>query len=335
MSDAPKSLSEKLEALVAEFNDLAARSKAAAARVQSAAYEAKSAEIRADLNKVLDQFIPTVDKSALKGHDIVFLINKSEDMGEGYASPIGAAIEIARSLNSATNGHDTAVSAGLWEAGNNTKWVNLNDFDRMEKAREKTKTNGKEFLPVAKDIMIGNTPDKQTERKKHYIVVSTGSVSDNLDHTAQMLNTAMQMNPRVTVDFISFGTGEGNIKDLAAKLTPPSDAQKSGVYNVAKPEDLHGAVMSVLTGRFAGLAPEAPKPVEAPKVVAEEPKAVTPVAAETKTESPAATEVKKPDAPSAAVVQTAVAATADTPKAVPAATEGKGRRRFIIFGPRQ
>ncbi|TAL27242.1 MAG: hypothetical protein EPN97_17845 [Alphaproteobacteria bacterium] len=330
MSDAPKPMSEKLEALAAEFNDLAARSKAAAAKLQSAAFEAKSAEIRAELNKVLDEFIPTVDKSALKGHDIVFLINKSEGMGEGFASPIGAAIDIARSLHAATGGHDTAVSAGLWEAGNNTKWVNLSDSDRMEKAREKTKTNGKELLPVAKDIMIANTPDKQGERKKHYIVVSTGSVSDNIDHTAQMLNTAMQMNPRVTVDFISFGSGEGNIKDLAAKLTPPTDAQKSGVYNVAKHEELHGAVMSVLTGRFAGVAPEAPK------VVVEETKTAAPVATETKPDAPVVAEVKKPEAP-AVIVETAVAASApETPKAGPAApAEGKGRRRWIIFGPRQ
>lgn len=336
MSDAPKPMSEKLEALAAEFNDLAARSKAAAAKLQSAAFEAKSAEIRAELDKVLDQFIPTVDKSALKGHDIVFLINKSQDMGAGFASPLGAAIEIARSLNSATGGHDTAVSAGLWETGNNTKWVNLSDSDRMEKAREKSNSNGKELLSVTKDIMIGNTPDKQGERKKHYIVISAGSVSDNLDHSAQMLNTAMQMNPRVTVDFISFGAGDGNIKDLAAKLTPPTEAQKSGVYNVAKPEDLHGAVMSVLTGRFAGVAPETPRPVEAAKVVAEEPKAAAPVVTETKSEAPVVTEAKKADAPPAAVVETAVAASAEAPKAVPAApVEGKGRRRWIIFGPRQ
>ncbi|MEZ0223493.1 MAG: hypothetical protein ACAH83_02985 [Alphaproteobacteria bacterium] len=327
----PLTPSEKLQALADEFNDLAARSKATAAKLQSAAFEAKSQEIRAELNKVLDEFIPTVNKSALKGHDIVFLINKTEEMGDGFSSPIGAAIDIARSLNAATNGHDTGVSAGLWETGSNTKWVNLGDSDRMEKAREKTKSTGKEFLPVAKDIMIGNTPDKQGERKKHYVVISTGSVSDNIDHTAQMLNTAMQMNARVTVDFISFGTGEGNIKDLAAKLTPPSDAQKSSVYNIAKHEDLHGTVMSLLTSRFAGVTPEAPKPVEAPKVVAE----VAPVATEAKTKAPAATDVKKPDAPSAAVVETAVAATAETPKAVPAASEGKGRRRFIIFGPRQ
>jgi hypothetical protein len=330
----PLTPSEKLQALADEFNDLAARSKATAAKLQSAAYEAKSVEIRAELNKVLDEFIPTVDKSALKGHDIVFLINKTEEMGDGFSSRIGAAIDVARSLNAATHGHDTSVSAGLWESGSSTKWINLSDSDRMEKAREKSKSTGKELLPVAKDIMIGNTPDKQGERKKHYIVISTGSVSDNIDHTAQMLNTAMQMNSRVTVDFISFGTGEGNIKDLAAKLTPPSDAQKSGVYNIAKHEDLHGVVMSLLTNRFAGAAPDPQKPVEAPKAAAEETK-TAPVATEAKPDAPVVAEVKKPDAP-AAVVETAVAASApETPKAVPAVTEGKGRRRWIVFGPRQ
>jgi hypothetical protein len=324
--------SEKLQALADEFNDLAARSKAAAAKLQSAVYEAKSQEIRAELNQVLDEFVPTVDKSALKGHDIVFLINKTEAMGDGFASPIGAAIDVARSLNAATHGHDTGVSAGLWETGSNTKWVNLVDSDRMEKAREKTKSTGKELLPVAKDIMIGNTPDKQGERKKHYIVISTGSVSDNIDHTAQMLNTAMQMNSRITIDFISFGAGEGNIKDLAAKLTPTTDAQKSGVYDIAKHEDLHGVVMSLLTNRFAGAAPEPQKPVEAPKAVAEEAKTTASVTAEVKPDAPVVVEVKKADT----VVETAVAASApETPKAAPAATESKGRRRWILFGPRQ
>lgn len=331
MSEEPKTLSEKLRAVRDEFNDIAARAKAAASKLESAMWEAQSAELRAKMDKVLDQFIPTVDKSSLKGHDIVFLINKSQDMGEGLLSPIGAAISVASSLSSATSGHDTKVSALLWEGGAYTKGLSLTDFDRQDKAREKTNSNTKDLLPAVKEIMVANTPDKQDDRKKHYIIISPGNITDNLDYSAQMMNTAMQMNPRVTFDFVSFGDGNGNVKDLVAKLTPPDAAQNAGSVLVQKHEDLNAAIMGVLTTRFQGLAPvkpveaheaeateamkgfvkaatattapaapapEAAKPVETPQVVAEPPKAEPP----------------KAEAPAVAAAQAAAPATPGSKK---------------------
>jgi len=46
------------------------------------------------------------------------------------------------------------------------------DFERQEKAREKTNNNAKDLLPAMKDIMVNNTPDKQDGRSKHYIIIS-------------------------------------------------------------------------------------------------------------------------------------------------------------------
>ncbi|MEZ0261510.1 MAG: hypothetical protein ACAH80_10905, partial [Alphaproteobacteria bacterium] len=122
------------------------------------------------------------------------------------------------------------------------------------------------------------TPDKTTDRQKHYVIISDGKATDNIDVTAQMLTAAMALNPRITVDFINVGllAGDGNIKDLAAKLNAP-------VYNVAKHEEVHGAMMAVLTKRFAKV--EAPK-VEAPKVEATAAPAEAPVAVAAAVEPP-------------------------------------------------
>lgn len=313
MSEEPKKLSEKLRAVRDEFNDLAAKSKAAAARLDTAIWEAQSAEMRADLDKVLDQFVPTVDKSSLKGRDIIFLINKSQDMGEGLASPIGAALGVASTLSSATSGHDVKVGALLWEAGSYTKAVALNDYDRIDKAREKTKSNGKDLLPAVREIMVSNTPDKQDGRQKHFIVVSTGSVTDNIDHSAEMINTAMKLNPRITFDFLSFGNGEGNMKDLIAKLTPSSEAQAPANLMVRQPEDLNGIVMGLLKTRIS----HAPMPVNAP--VAEAPKveaAVAPEAPKAEAVKPAETvaELPKAEAPPVATAQASVPATPGSKK---------------------
>jgi hypothetical protein len=82
-----------------------------------------------------------------------------------------------------------------------------------------------------------------------------------------MIETAMQMNPRVTFDFISVGAG--NIGELAAKIKAPTDAQKPGVLTIAGHEQLGATVMNVLQARFAGQVPvEAPKPEAPPKAEA-------------------------------------------------------------------
>ncbi len=328
MSEEKKPLSERLRAARDEFNDLAAKSKAAAGKLDLLITEAFAQENRTELNKVLDQFIPTVDKSALKGHDIVFLINKSTDMGEGFFSPIGAAISTATSLAAATGGHDVRVSGLLWEAGNSTKALALGDSDRLEKAREKSKTTNKELLPAVREIMLNNTPDKQDGRQKHFIVVSTGSVTDNVEHSVEMINTALRMNPRITFDFVTVGTGEGNMQDLVSKIDAP-EARKPSYLLVSKHEDLNGAVMNILTGRFKG---EAPKPVEAPKVV-EAPKAeaaaVVPEAPKPAEQQPKA-EAPKTDIAQASKAEAPAMAEAAQPQA--AAVPAAGKKKWYRFG---
>lgn len=254
MSDEPKKpLSAELRAIRDEYNDIAKRIKDATSRLDRAIWEVEAKERRAELDKTLDEFVPH-NYGALKGHDVSFLINKSKDMGDGYNSRIGAAVDAAFKVHVAVGCHDTKVGIALWDTS--TSHLRI-DADRLDKAREKTANNAKDLLPVVKDIMISNTPDKQGDRQKHYVIISDGNVTDNPDFSVQMIETAMKMNPRVTFDFISFGPG--SINDLAAKVNAPTDAQKPGIYTVEKPEDLNATVMSVLAQRFAAPAP-APKP---------------------------------------------------------------------------
>jgi hypothetical protein len=272
MSEEKKPYSAELRAVRDEFNDIAKRAQEAAKKLDSLIWKAEDAERRAAHDKVLDQFVDRRHE-LLKGHDVTFYIAKTQGMGEGYNSPVGAVISTAQDINFAVDSsHGVNFSAALYDT--TTKGLNLTNSDRLDKARDKTANQACDLQPIAKEILVNNTPDKASDRQKHYIIISEGKATDNVDVTAQMLTAAMALNPRITVDFISVGTGEGNIKDLAAKLNAP-------VHTVAKHEELKGAMIAVLTTRFAK--------VEAPKV--EAPKAETPVA------TPAVVEVTKQPKP--------------------------------------
>jgi hypothetical protein len=277
----PKPLSAQLRAVREEYNELAKRSQAAAAKLDPLIWEIEAKERRAEHDKTLDEFVPR-NYELLKGHDINLLIAKSKGMGNGYKSPIGAALDFALNLAVALGGHDTSLSTSLWDTS--AKSIRL-DSDRMDKAREKTESTVLNFTPVAKEIMVSNTPDRQGERKKHYIVVSDGMLSDNPEHAQQMIETAMQLNPNITFDFVSFGSGPLN--DLASRIKAPTEAQKVVLHNVATPEEFRGVMMRLLADRFGGQA--APK-VEAPKAEAAaapaEPPAPAPAPAAQKQEAP-------------------------------------------------
>jgi hypothetical protein len=264
MSDAPKPYSAELRAVRDQFNEIAKNAQETAKKLDSLIWKAEAAERRAEHDKVLDQFVDRRHE-LLAGHDVTFYIAKTAGMGEGYNSPVGAAIDTAQKLVFAIEtSHGAGISASLYDNG--IKGLRLMDSDKLDKARDKTTNETHDLQPIAKEILVSNTPDKATERQKHYVIISDGKATDNVDVTAQMLTAAMALNPRITVDFINVGAtaGEGNIKDLAAKLNAP-------VHNVAKHEDVHGAMMAVLTKRFAKV--EAPK-VEAVAAPAEAPVAV-------------------------------------------------------------
>jgi hypothetical protein len=276
MSEAPKPYSAELRAVRDQFNEIAKNAMETTKKLDTLIWKAEAAELRAKHDKVLDQFVDRRHE-LLAGHDVTFYIAKTAGMGEGYNSPVGAVLNTAQNIAFAVDSaHGANFAAATYDTG--TKWLRLTDSDKLDKARDKTTNETHDLQPIAKEILVGNTPDKATERQKHYVIISDGKATDNIDVTAQMLTAAMALNPRITVDFINVGekAGEGNIKDLAAKLGAP-------VYNVAKHEDVHGAMMAVLTKRFAKV--EAPK-VEAPKVEATAAPAEAPVAVAAAVEPP-------------------------------------------------
>lgn len=255
MSEEPKPYSAELRAVRDEFNDIAKRAQETVKKLDSLIWKAEAAELRAKHDKVLDQFVAR-DYERLKGHDVSIYISKTPAMGQGYNSPLGAAIGVAADINFALDSsHGASVSVATYEGP--TRSVRLSNADGLDKARDKTTNEVRDLQPVAKEILVSNTPDKATDRQKHYIIISDGKATDNIDVTAQMLTAAQALNPRITIDFINIGekAAEGNIKDLAAKLNAP-------VYNVAKHEEVQGAMITVLKARFVKV--EAPK-VEAPK----------------------------------------------------------------------
>jgi hypothetical protein len=153
-----------------------------------------------------------------------------------------------------------------------------------------------------------------------------------------MINTALKMNPRITFDFITVGTGEGNMKDLVAKIEAPTEAQKPSLLVVPTHEDLNGAVMTILTGRFKG---EAPKLVEAPKEQAPKVEAAAateaqkpveaPVTQAAKTETAPVQQAPKTDAVKAEAPVVATAAAQDT-AAVAASTPSAPKKKWYRFG---
>ncbi len=263
-NDEPKPLSAELKALRAEFAEVAERSKKALSQLDTAIFKAEMSELKDANNKVLDEFTLPGNRSSIAGHDVVILINKSKDMGEGYNSPIGAAIAAAGKMSAAASGNDGIVSAALYDTGT-ANHLRLNDSDRTDKARAKTEKNDKNLFGVVREIMIANTSDKPAARTKHYVIVSDGNATDNLEATAQLIETTLRHNPKVTFDFINIGTNAGNIPTLAGLVNAAAPALAPAVHHAEKADDIWGVLTAVVKAR---LAQTQAAPQEAPKAVA-------------------------------------------------------------------
>ncbi len=264
-NDEQQPLSAQLKALRAEFAEVADRSKKALAQMDTAIFKADMAELKEANNKVLDQFTVPGNRASIAGHDIVILINKSKDMGDGYNSPISAAIEAAAKMSAAANGNDGVVTAALYDAGT-ANHLRLTDSDRTDKARAKTDKNDKNLFGITREIMIANTSDKPAARTKHYVIISDGNATDSLEATAQLIETTLRHNPKVTFDFINIGTAAGNIPTLAGMVNAAAPALAPAVHHVEKSEDLWSALTAVVKTRLGQTQPS--PVVEAPKAVA-------------------------------------------------------------------
>ncbi len=264
-----KKFSEELKALRAEFNDLADKAKKTVARLDSAIFKQELLEIRQEHDMVVTEFAVPGSLESVNNRDISILVNKSKDMGTGLSSPIGQGLDAASRLHLAvSHAYDVSVSGSVWDNGS-SKSVHLGDYDRIEKARDKTETNRKDLVPTLREIMISNTPDKANERNKHYIIVSDGSISDNVEHAMQMIEATLLYNKKATFDFITVGNAAGNISEIANKANHSTVAARVGFHKAEKAEDIWGAVSGVLKARIAAApyvkpAPAAPVPTATP-----------------------------------------------------------------------
>lgn len=249
MAEEPKPLSSELRSLREQFTQLAESSKKAIGQLDQAIFKAETAERRAANDAVLEEFTPG-KKTAIAGHDFSILVNKSQDMGAGYDSPIGATLSAVLKMTVAAGGYDTVISAATWDAGA-PKHLNLGRGDALDKARDKSTTNQQDLLGTAKEIMIANTPDKPSARTKHYIVVSRGSVSDNVEHTVQMIETTLRMNPKATFDFINIDGAGGNIEKLVRLIDVPAGAKAPAVHDAKSAADIWPVLTAVVKNRLA------------------------------------------------------------------------------------
>lgn len=280
-NEEPKPFSSELKALRDEFKEVAERTKQAIAKLDSAIWKQEILELHQANDKVVSEFAPPGDIEAVRARDITLLINKSKDMGDGRKSSVGAAVDVANRLHLVLGkDRDVTLSASLWEKGA-PKGLRLGDYDRIDKALEKTEANDKDIVPALRDIMVANTPDKVTDRNKHYVIISDGNATDNLEHAMQMIEATLLYNKHVTFDFVTVGEAQGNLSQLAAKVSDSTVAARVGFHTAKTQDDVWGTVTGVLKDRISAspwVKPEEPKAEAAPEEKKEQ-KAASPKAA--------------------------------------------------------
>ena len=271
-NDEPKKFSDELKALRAEFAEVAEKSKAAVAHLTTAIFKQEMLELRQQQDTVVATFAHHGVLESVGNRDVTILVNKSKDMGNGLNSALGQGIDAAARLRlAAHNTYDMGVSASIFEAGA-SKSVNISDYDRMEKAREKTEANNKELVLSLREIMVSNTPDKEYTRNRHYVIVSDGSITDSVDAAAKLIEGTLRSNPKATFDFINVGANAGNIHELVAKVQVADEAQRPRIHAAEKAEDIWSTFNAALRTRIgetpyvkpAPDAPAAPQPTAQP-----------------------------------------------------------------------
>lgn len=264
MSDQPSKSSKELTALRDEF---AASAKKTLAGFDKMIWEAQVAEALQEKNAVLAQFVPGSDTAALAGHDVVFLINKSKGMGGGMESALGVAVDTMYQVSYATKSIEGfTLAAKLWGGAGGTNGIFLGSYDIVKKAGDATDADSKDFLPVAKEILAANTPDKVSDRQTHYIVICDGNISGSLELSSSILGAVAGFNPKATFDFVVCGAEGGNVDKLTWAAAQGPRLTRAGGY-----AELPAVIMNVLKARLtegASLKPKAAPaapPVDVPK----------------------------------------------------------------------
>ncbi len=202
--------SRELRQLRDEFQ---AQAKNALTEIDQRLQAAEKAEAEAATKALIARFTATGNLDALEGHEFIFLISNAKSMGHGPDSFLAAALDTLYDFKTLA-GKDADISALFWGYKGRPDGIYLGRREDLQsKYLNPAKADSKEFLPVAKHILSENTPDKQSGKKRHYIIIGDGNCTDNLEHSTAILAAVALLNPSATLDFINCGNTAGNLKN--------------------------------------------------------------------------------------------------------------------------
>lgn len=195
--------------------------------------------------------------AAFENRDVVFLINRSAAMGEGFAGFAGSAVLAAMELHDAAQLCDNAkISASFWGSGSSVA-VKFGDFGAIDALVSKTApATATDILPVAKEILTANTPDRADGRPRHYIIVAPVEMATDRVAAKKIMEAVLAFNPAATIDVVLCGKMDVKAFAVASSVTPVlgDDCPLAGVE---KPENLAARIKTLLGARLGGKADKA------------------------------------------------------------------------------
>lgn len=260
----------QLKTLQAEFNEIS-REFADKAKLLAPQIAAAEAAARKDENlKLLKTFSPNgaVD---FDGRDVTVYINRSADMGTGFAGFAGQAVRSLMGVRTATEDcTNSRITGNFWSAGT-PNGIKIGDIGSIDGLLSKPAAGtAKDILPVAKEILNNNTPDRAGDKPRHYIILLPATLSDDVVFARQLFDAAQNLNPKATFDYVVCGGVEADAYATAKKLCPTASPTRDAIV-VSKSDDIASVITSILKQRVE-TSPVAKKPeiqpVTAPKPAA-------------------------------------------------------------------
>lgn len=249
----------QMKEMSAEFRRLAQEFNGKADKMDAAIREAESQAFRHSLDRILAAI---ADNDSLNGREVIFLVNRSAEMGAGYQSFFGQAATAASTLNSAARGVvDVPVSASAYGSGAPVR-LKLDHVESLGAVINGTPASGAlDLLPALKEMLAANTPDKTGGKPRHYVVIAPDRMTGGLDDAVGILEAAMKMNPGMTVDFLRCGPAAGGgLEDVMRLVSPVSPVQTPAIHAVETPACMAETISAVLKQRVASMPVPNPAP---------------------------------------------------------------------------
>ena len=257
----------QLKTLQAEFNQIS-REFADKAKLLAPQIAAAEAAARREENlKTLKTFSANgVD--GFDGRDVTVYINRSADMGTGFAGFAGQAVTALMSVKTATEDcTNSRIAGNFWSAGAPNA-IKIGDIGSIDGLLSKPAAGAaKDMLPVAKEILNNNTPDRAGDKPRHYIIVLPATLSDDAVAARRLFDATQSLNGKATFDYVICGGLEADAYATAKKLCPATSPTRDAIV-VAKADDIAGVLTGILKQRVEANPVAKVQPVTAPKPAA-------------------------------------------------------------------